>query len=60
MMTKQQAIDYVRDHEDCDDLDPEDIRAAYVALYGNEPDSEDEAEGLWSHCCAAVETVDVE
>lgn len=33
-MTKQEAIAYVRDHDDDDDLSDEDLEAAFAALYG--------------------------
>lgn len=47
-MTKTEAIEYAVSHEDHDQLDADDLRAAYVALYGQEPD-DDEARDMWSH-----------
>lgn len=54
-MTKEQAVEYVRDHSDNDTLDDDEVREVYAALYGCDPDEQDEDEGLWSHCCAAAE-----
>jgi len=53
----REAIEYVRSHDDHDNLDREDIEAAYTALYGP-PDDQDREEGLWSHCCAYVQGID--
>lgn len=53
-MTKQEAIEYVRETDDTD-ADYETIRReVFPAIFGREPDADDEQEGLWSHCCAAV------
>lgn len=49
-MTKEEAIQYIIDHEDDDELDEDEIVECYRALYG-EPDDQDYEEGLWSHCC---------
>jgi len=54
-MTEAEAIQYVRDHDDSDTLDPADLDAAFRAVYGRDPDEQDRAEGLWSHLCAAVD-----
>jgi len=53
-MTKRDARAWVREHNDNDVLDQDELEAAYTALYGCEPDDQDREEGLWSHCCAAV------
>jgi hypothetical protein len=55
MMTKQQAIAWVKAHEDDDDMDESQLEEVFEALYDRAPDAEDKAEGLWSHVCAAVE-----
>jgi len=53
-MTKQEAIQFVRDHSDQDNLSDDELTPVYAALYGAEPDDRDREEGLWSHCCAAA------
>jgi hypothetical protein len=55
MMTKNEAIAWVRCHDDDDTLDDDELEEAYEALYGCPSDDQDRIEGLWSHCCAAVE-----
>lgn len=57
-MTETEAIEYVATHGDDDVLDPEELDACFAAIFGREPDDEDRAEGLWSHCCQAM--IDVE
>jgi len=54
-MTRQQAIEWVREQTDEDPLDEDELEAAYAALYGMPADDQDREEGLWSHCCAAAE-----
>lgn len=53
-MTKQQAEQWVRAHQDDDELDEDELEAAFAALYERPADDEDREQGLWSHCCAAV------
>lgn len=53
-MTNTQAKQYVREHDDDDDLDEADLEAAFLAIFGREAGDEDRAEGLWSHLCAAL------
>jgi len=55
-MTRHEAIQWVRSHGDMDDPTDGDLDVVFRALYGREPDETDREEGLWSHCCAAVET----
>ena len=52
-MTKQQAIQYVRSHDD-ESADADDLDEVFAALYDRRPDDQDRREGLWSHCCAYV------
>jgi len=54
-MTQQEAIDFVHNHNDDDNLDSDDVTEAFTALYQRLPDDLDRREGLWSHCCAAVD-----
>lgn len=54
-MTKQEAREYVENHRDDDNLDREEVEAAFSALYGRRPDIQDRRDGVWSLCCAAVE-----
>lgn len=54
-MTQAQAIEWVRDHADEDNLNPDELDTVFFALFGREPDKRDREEGLWSHCCAATD-----
>jgi hypothetical protein len=54
-MTLQQATEWVASHGDSDELDADELRAAFTAIYEREPDADDEHVGLWSLCCAAFD-----
>ena len=54
-MNKANAIEWVKNHTDDDDLDESELEQAFTAIFGREPDDEDWEQGLWSHLCAAVE-----
>lgn len=54
-MTKTEAINYVRTHDDDDVLDDAELEAAFSAIFERQADAQDRREGLWSHLCAAVE-----
>ena len=54
-MTKDEAIQWVQDRDDYSMVTDEELAAAFAALYGREPDTQDIEEGMWSHCCAAVD-----
>lgn len=56
-MTEAEAIEWVREHDDSDEIDPLELEAAFLALYGRPADDTDRAQGLWSHCCAARDTL---
>ena len=53
-MTADQARQYVHDHDDQDELDDDDIEAAFRAFYDRPADDEDRIVGLWSLICAAA------
>ena len=53
-MTKTKAIHYVYAHDDDSEFDLTELTECFTALYERQPDAQDVAEGLWSHCCAAV------
>jgi hypothetical protein len=53
-VTKREAIKWVKAHDDDDNLDPQALEEAFLAIYGRPPDDQDREEGLWSHLCAAV------
>ena len=53
-MNRQQAVDFVSEHSDDDDLDQSDIDAAFTAIFEREPDDEDRDNGLWSMLVAAT------
>jgi hypothetical protein len=57
-MTEAEAVQFVRDHGDGDDLDDTDLEEAFRALYEREPDEDDRMVGLWSLLCAAVSAQD--
>lgn len=49
-----EARNYVEDHHDYDEHDPEHLEHVFAALYGRRADDSDRADGLWSLCCAGV------
>ena len=53
-MNRQQAVDFVSEHSDDDDLDKADIDAAFTAIFERDPDDEDRDNGLWSMMVAAT------
>ena len=53
-MTREEAIEWVREHDDQDELDNDELDAAFTAIYGRAPDDQDREEGLWSHCCVVL------
>lgn len=54
-MTEQEAIEFVRECGEQDGPSSDDeAREIFAALYGRQPDDEDEAAGVWNLCCAAV------
>lgn len=52
--TEQEAMRYVAEHDDNDDVDAENLEHVFAALFGRRATDKDRAEGLWSHCCAAA------
>lgn len=54
-MTKKEARNFVLRAGEGDDLDADDVEAAWFAIFEREPDARDRAEGLWNHLCAACE-----
>jgi hypothetical protein len=57
-MTEAEAVQWVNELDDDDELDEADLEEAFRALYGREPDEDDRAVGLWSLLCAAVSAQD--
>ena len=53
-MTKNEATKWVLAHEDGDELDEDELEAAFTAIFERDADDEDREEGLWSHLCAAM------
>jgi hypothetical protein len=51
-MTKSEAIEWVRESDDEDQLDVGETEEAFAALYGRPADDEDRHTGLWSLICA--------
>ena len=54
-MTKNEATKWVLAHEDGDELDGDELEAAFEAIFGRPADDQDREEGLWSHLCAAAD-----
>jgi hypothetical protein len=52
-MTEAEAVEWVYDQDEQGEVDQDDLLAAFVALYGREPD-DDEYRDMWSHCCNAT------
>lgn len=48
-MTKREANEWVKSHSDDDDLDEDELEAAFEAIFGRPADDEDRQIGLWSH-----------
>lgn len=53
-MTKDDATEWVYDQDESGDVDEDDLRAAYVALYESIPDEDMTTPDMWSHCCNAT------
>ncbi len=53
-MTNAEATQWVRDHSDGDQLDEQQLEAAFRAIFERAPDADDHEQGLWSHLCAAT------
>ena len=55
MMTEQEAIEWVREQNEDEDMDPAELIEAFTAVFERAPDQDDyDTGGLWSHLCAAV------
>ena len=52
-MTKKDAVEWVRAHSDDDEIDPDDLVAAFVAIYRRRPEGE-EVRDMWSMICAGI------
>jgi len=51
-MMKSEAMRWIAEHGDDDNLEEEELEAAIRAIYGRQPDAEDREKGLWSVLCA--------
>lgn len=51
-MMKSEAMRWIAEHGDDDNLEEEELEAAFRAIYGRQPDAEDREKGLWSVLCA--------
>lgn len=52
------GLEYVVSHSDDDELEHDDLVAAFRGLYGRPPEADDgDDSDLWSLCCAAVRTL---
>jgi len=52
-MNHKNAVEFVMQHADDDDIDQSDIDAAFSAIFERDPDDEDREAGLWSMMVAA-------
>lgn len=53
-MTIDEARELIRECGD-DEMDDDTAREIFLAVYGRDPDVHDIEEGIWSHCCAALD-----
>lgn len=53
-MSKQQAIEWVKNHSDDDTLNDDELEAAFLAIFERAADDDDREQGLWSHLCASI------
>jgi hypothetical protein len=49
-----EATAWVLSHSDDDNLDEQQLEAAFAAIFERPATDEDREQGLWSHLCAAV------
>lgn len=57
-MTRREAEAFVRATAEDTVVSESKAREVFAALFGRDPDPEDDAPcGIWSHCCAAVAAV---
>lgn len=48
------ATAFVAAHSDDDEIDAEELRQAFLDMYGRDPDQDDYDAGLWSLLCAGA------
>ena len=53
-MTAEQATEWVYDQDEMQEVDHDELDAAFAALYGRLANDEDRQAGLWSLCCNAT------
>jgi hypothetical protein len=54
-MTRNTAIEYVRDYSEDDSELPDNLTELYMAVFGIPVPSHDDAQTAWSELCAAAE-----
>jgi hypothetical protein len=54
-MSKEEALAWVAEHDDDDDLDEEDLEHVFAAITGRRANDKDRQEGLWSHVNALAD-----
>lgn len=52
---ERRAREWVRGHADDDEMDDEELEAAFGAIFGRAPDAHDREQGLWSLLVSAVD-----
>lgn len=50
-MTEAEAIEWVYSQDESQEVDQDQLEAAFAALHGRPADDEDRQNGLWSLCC---------
>lgn len=53
-MNITKATEWVYDQDEQDEVDQDQLKAAFAALHGRQPGPDDRQAGLWSLCCAAT------
>lgn len=56
-LTYRKAVEWVQSIEDNDDIDESTLVDVFRTLYEREPCKNDYQLGLWSLCCAAVQSI---
>lgn len=53
-MTKNEAIEWVADHQDDSPMTDKELTEVFRALLHRDPDEQDREQGLWSIVCQVV------
>jgi len=53
-MTRDEAVEWVYNQNEDDEIDEGELNNAYMAIFGRLPDFDEDKGTKWSHCCAAT------